>query len=142
MRRTRHTSDSRLFFDWLEIAARDLLAARLLLEQGQCLDIAGFHCQQCLEKALKAYLLDRTGVLPDGHNLTWLCKQVAKFDASFRPYIQHTAGLNRLYIETRYPSDNGLHLSAATVGAGNEFAQTDYTQICDEIYDAVDVEED
>lgn len=70
MRRTRHTSDSRLFFDWLEIAARDLLAARLLLEQGQCLDIAGFHCQQCLEKALKAYLLDRTGVLPDGHNLT------------------------------------------------------------------------
>lgn len=92
MRRTRHTSDSRLFFDWLEIAARDLLAARLLLEQGQCLDIAGFHCQQCLEKALKAYLLDRTGVLPDGHNLTWLCKQVAKFDASFRPYIQHTAG--------------------------------------------------
>ena len=54
MRRTRHTSDSRLFFDWLEIAARDLLAARLLLEQGQCLDIAGFHCQQCLEKALKA----------------------------------------------------------------------------------------
>ena len=56
MRRTRHTSDSRLFFDWLEIAARDLLAARLLLEQGQCLDIAGFHCQQCLEKALKAYL--------------------------------------------------------------------------------------
>ena len=130
MRRTRHTSDSRLFFDWLEIAARDLLAARLLLEQGQCLDIAGFHCQQCLEKALKAYLLDRTGVLPDGHNLTWLCKQVAKFDASFRPYIQHTAGLNR------------LHLSAETVGAVYEFAQTVYTQICDEIYDAVDVEED
>ena len=93
-------------------------------------------------KALKAYLLDRTGVLPDGHNLTWLCKQVAKFDASFRPYIQHTAGLNRLYIETRYPSDNGLHLSAETVGAVYEFAQTVYTQICDEIYDAVDVEED
>ena len=109
MRRTRHTSDSRLFFDWLEIAARDLLAA---------------------------------GVLPDVHNLTWLCKQVAKFDASFRPYIQHTAGLNRLYIETRYPSDNGLHLSAETVGAVYEFAQTVYTQICDEIYDAVDVEED
>ena len=40
MRPTRHTSDSRLFFDWLEIAARDLLAARLLMEQGQCLDIA------------------------------------------------------------------------------------------------------
>ena len=53
MRRTRHTSDSRLFFDWLEIAARDLLAARLLLEQGQCLDIAGFHCQQCLERRSK-----------------------------------------------------------------------------------------
>ena len=142
MRRTRHTSDSRLFFDWLEIAARDLLAARLLIEQGQCLDIAGFHCQQCLEKALKAYLLDQTGVLPDGHNLTWLCKQVAKFDESFRPYLSRTAGLNRLYIETRYPADNGLHLTADEVEEAYHFAQTVYSRICDEIYDEADVEDD
>ena len=29
MRRTRHSKDSRKYFDWLEIAAGDLLAARL-----------------------------------------------------------------------------------------------------------------
>ena len=33
MRRSKHSDDSRLFFDWLEIAARDLLAARLLMER-------------------------------------------------------------------------------------------------------------
>ena len=54
MRRSKHSDDSRLFFDWLEIAARDLLAARLLMEKQQCLEIAGFHCQQAIEKALKA----------------------------------------------------------------------------------------
>lgn len=142
MRPTRHTGDSRLFFDWLEIAARDLLAARLLIQQGQCLDIAAFHCQQCLEKAFKAYLLDQTGVLPDGHNLTWLCKQAAKLDTAFQPYVQKTAGLNRLYIETRYPSDNGLRLSPETVGEAYAFAQAVYTAICDRIYGPGDAEED
>ena len=52
MRRSKHSDDSRLFFDWLEIAARDLLAARLLMERQQCLEIAGFHCQQAVEKGL------------------------------------------------------------------------------------------
>ena len=61
MRRTKHSSDSRRYFDWMEIAARDLLAARLLLEQEQCLEIVGFHCQQCMEKAFKAYLIHATG---------------------------------------------------------------------------------
>ena len=37
MRPSKHSEDSRLYYDWLEMAARDLLAARLLIEQGQCL---------------------------------------------------------------------------------------------------------
>ena len=61
MRRSKHSDDSRLFFDWLEIAARDLLAARLLMERQQCLEIAGFHCQQAVEKGLKAYIIHASG---------------------------------------------------------------------------------
>lgn len=66
MRRSKHSDDSRLFFDWLEIAARDLLAARLLMERQQCLEIAGFHCQQAVEKGLKAYIIHASGQLVDG----------------------------------------------------------------------------
>lgn len=142
MRRTRHSRDSRLFFDWLETAARDLLAARLLLDRGQCLELAAFHCQQCLEKAFKAYLLDQTGALPDGHNLTWLCKQVVKFDPAFRPFLDETAGLNRLYIETRYPSDSGLVLSPETAREVYVFAEKLYALICERVYDDADPEED
>ena len=111
MRPTRHSGDSRKFFDWLEIAAGDLLAARLLLEQGQCVEVAAFHCQQGMEKALKAYLIDRTGVLVDGHNLTWLCRRAASIDAHFQQWMDESAALNRYYIETRYPTDIPTQIS-------------------------------
>jgi HEPN domain-containing protein len=110
MRPTKHGSDSRKYFDWLEISARDLLAARLLIEQEQCYDIAGFHCQQCIEKALKAYLLFKRKIHIDGHNLTYLCRQAVKLDKRFTDWLDESAVLNRYYIETRYPADFPLEL--------------------------------
>ena len=127
MRPSKHSEDSRLFYDWLEMAARDLLAARLLIEQGQCLEIAGFHCQQCMEKTLKAYLIAVTGRLVDGHNLTWLLRQAIKARAEFRIYMDDAAEMNRLYIEARYPSDRELILSAEDAEAMRRTAETVYT---------------
>lgn len=115
MRRSKHSDDSRLFFDWLEIAARDLLAARLLMERQQCLEIAGFHCQQAVEKGLKAYIIHASGQLVDGHNVTWLCRQAVRYNPDFGDWMEDCAKMNRLYIETRYPSDEDLHLSGETV---------------------------
>ena len=134
MRPTRHSGDSRKFFDWLEIAAGDLLAARLLLEQGQCVEGAAFHCQQGMEKALKAYLIDRTGVLVDGHNLTWLCRQAMKHNRGFSRWLNDTTRLNRLYIETRYPSDIDLRLSEERVGEICGIARELYDFVCTELY--------
>ena len=141
MRRTRHSSDSRFFFDWLEIAARDLLAAKLLIQDGQCLEIAGFHCQQCMEKAFKAYLIKETGQLVDGHNLTWLCRQAQKRDPVFRNWLNKTTGLNRLYIETRYPSDSDLELTGEQARDIYALAEECYTYICDRLYDPADLED-
>ena len=142
MRRTKHSSDSRRYFDWMEIAARDLLAARLLLEQEQCLEIVGFHCQQCMEKAFKAYLIHATGVPVDGHNLTWLCRQAAKRAPVFQQWLEETAWMNRLYIEARYPSDRELTLSAEEADSMRRTAEAVYTAVCDEIYDSPEAEED
>ena len=105
MRNSRHSEDSRLYFDWLEIAAQDLLAAQLLTEAGQCLEVAAFHCQQGMEKAFKAYLIYTGSGLPDGHNLTWLCRQAKKYDKGFHQWFDESADLNQCYIETRYPAD-------------------------------------
>ncbi len=134
MRATRHSKDSRKYFDWLEIAAGDLLAARLLLEQGQCLEAAAFHCQQGMEKALKAYLIDQAGVLVDGHNLTWLCRQAMKHRREFSQWLDATAKMNRLYIETRYPSDLDLRLSEERVGEIYGTAREIYDYVCTELY--------
>jgi HEPN domain-containing protein len=142
MRSTKHGSDSRKYFDWLEIAARDLLAARILIERKQCLDIAGFHCQQCIEKALKAYLIDRTGTLVDGHNLTWLCRQAARHNTYLKHYMEETAKMNRLYIETRYPSDIDLHLNSESIGKIYDTAKELYEFVCDEVYDGEADEDD
>lgn len=142
MRPTRHGGDSRNFFDWLEIAAGDLLAARLLIEQGQCLEAAGFHCQQAMEKAFKAFLIEATGQLVDGHNLTWLCRQASKHHRGYARFLDATAGMNRLYIETRYPSDIDLRLSPARAGQIYETARELYDMVCDELYDDAEPEED
>ena len=98
MRNSRHSEDSRLYFDWLEIAAQDLLAAQLLTEAGQCLEVAAFHCQQGMEKAFKAYLIYTGSGLPDGHNLTWLCRQALRCHPGFERFREDCADMNRLYI--------------------------------------------
>ena len=60
--------DSLYYYKWLDKALLDLQAARILMTwNGDTCNIA-FHCQQAIEKALKGYLLFKTGRHFDGHN--------------------------------------------------------------------------
>ena len=97
--------DSKRYFDWLYYAAIDLRAAKLLLDDARCYNIISFHCQQCVEKALKGYLLWRRHRLYDGHNLPFLCKQAMQEDPHFRDRIELC----------RYSAD-GVH----SLGSGGE----------------------
>lgn len=105
--RAHHNSckDSHRYYDWLEFSSKDLIAAKILSEDDQCYNSAAFHCQQSIEKALKAYILLKSGILVDGHNLMWLCRQARKYDKSFKEWFDESADLNECYIETRYPAD-------------------------------------
>ena len=98
--------DSRRFYDWLYRASEDMLAAKILMENDHlCYKSSAFHCQQAIEKALKAYILLCTGKLMDGHNLAWLCRQAMKEDEDFRLWMKKVSVLNHCYIETRNPPD-------------------------------------
>lgn len=108
-------SDSRRYFDWLFNANIDFLSARHLIDDERCYSIVAFHCQQCIEKALKGYLLFKKNKLFDGHNLTWLCKQATQIDGNFSQWLVKCANLNRYYIETRYPADIPLEIDTETV---------------------------
>ncbi|MBQ7784062.1 MAG: HEPN domain-containing protein [Oscillospiraceae bacterium] len=115
MSRGNRKSDSKRYYDWIYHAALDRMAAERLSGEAKLYYTAAFHCQQCIEKALKGYLLFKSRKLLDGHNLTWLCKQAAMMDSSFTQWIDESAVLNRYYIETRYPADIPLEINRETM---------------------------
>ncbi|MFV0400196.1 MAG: HEPN domain-containing protein [Oscillospiraceae bacterium] len=130
---TRRSSDSRRYYDWLARAGEDIIASGLLMTDDNCYHSAAFHCQQCIEKALKAYLLLMDRRLVDGHNLTWLCKQAMRYDQRFSSWLDESAALNRCYIETRYPADLPFHLEYKQVNRFYKMAKDMYLFICTEV---------
>lgn len=104
-RRRSNNRDSRRYNDWLNAAYDDLRAAKALSADDTLNNATAFHCQQCVEKALKGFILSRTGNGVDGHNLTWLCRRATELDKRFSQWIDESAKLNKYYIETRYPTD-------------------------------------
>ena len=129
-RRRGGNGDSRHYWDWLDFAQDDLTAAQLLCKSESCRNAAAFHCQQCIEKALKAFILFDTGEAVDGHNLTWLCRQAVKRNRDFAQWLDESAYLNRYYIQTRYPSDEPLALCEAQIQKACSMANEMYTAIC------------
>jgi HEPN domain-containing protein len=125
--------DSKKYFDWLDKAKDDLKAAELLFSSDETLDIAAFHCQQCIEKALKGYLLYVTHINVDGHNLTYLCRQAIRLDTHFTQWLEDSTVLNRFYIETRYPADIPLELEKSYVKNVYNMAESMYNFICSEV---------
>ena len=140
--RNRHEGqDSHKYFDWLDHSSADLIAASILKEDDRCYDLAAFHCQQSIEKALKAYILLRSGRLVDGHNLMWLCRQAKKFHKGFHQWFEESADLNQCYIETRYPADIETELDYKTVQNFYTMAKDMYTFIFEQVDQELDKRE-
>ena len=133
MRGRNNTDDSRYYFDWLEFAAADLLAAKVLCTNGSCNSLSAFHCQQAIEKALKGYALYKTGHLVDGHNLPWLCRNASRYDPAFKEWLDESAAKARLYIETRYPSDKQLKKSDEGLQVILDMAEDMNNFICENV---------
>lgn len=132
VKRPERTRDSKRYYDWLYHAHGDLESANRLKAEPQCYLSAAFHCQQCVEKSLKAFVLFRSGRLLDGHNLTWLCRQAVKLDKGFSQWLDESAYLNHYYIETRYPADIALVLSGEDIDRACAMAGEVFAFICAE----------
>ena len=132
-RSSSHKTDSKRYYDWLYHARIDYIAAKHIAKDKNCNCLTAFHCQQCIEKALKGYLLYKNRRLFDGHNLTWLCKQAIMADRTFENWLEKSSALNRYYIESRYPADIPMDVDDETkyslLGATEEMLEF----ICDEI---------
>ena len=91
---------------WADKADNDIRNAEYVLTMREdCpFDTVAYHCQQCVEKYLKAILISREEAVPRTHDLVVLFNLATKA-VSLDLDIQDVQPLNRYSIEARYPGD-------------------------------------
>ena len=91
---------------WLKRAAEDLRAAdHVLAAQPPLLGDAAFHCQQTVEKALKALLAWNDTPFRKTHSLEELGEAVLRLDGTLHSVIDRAAVLSEDAWKYRYPGD-------------------------------------
>jgi HEPN domain-containing protein len=94
--------------DWILLADNDLSAAEIISKDDDLLtNIIAFHCQQAIEKYLKAYLIENDITILKTHDLIKLndmTKEIKDLGIDEKKLII----INEVYIESRYPGDLGL----------------------------------
>lgn len=91
---------------WLIKADHDLRSARqLFAADPPLLDTAVYHCQQAVEKALKAYLTFKDTPFQKLHVLSVLVEQCMAIDSSFGELMDLADLLTPYAIAFRYPGD-------------------------------------
>lgn len=90
--------------NWLKKAENDLKIVKHeleLSEEEMVKDGACFHCQQAVEKYLKAYLIFHKIDFPRTHNIEFLLEQAAKIDPEFSQI--NVEELTDFGVDIRYP---------------------------------------
>ena len=93
--------------EWLRYANNDLIVAKHCFENlhPKQTEIASYHCQQCAEKALKAFLLYKNIELEKTHDLKVLNKMCQDIDNTFAEITIQCAHLNPYGVAVRYPNE-------------------------------------
>jgi HEPN domain-containing protein len=91
---------------WLLKSRQDLAVAELLIRQQRTyLGIAVYHCQQSVERSLKAYLTHHDVLFKKTHDLTVLTRLCMEFDERFEALLDAAEVLTPYATQFRYPSD-------------------------------------
>ena len=108
--------------EWVDKAEQDFYSADLLLHAGEVPipDTASFHCWQCAEKYLKAYLQEHMVEFERRHDLMPLLKLCASLDQDFQKIRIELKELDRYAIIVRYP---GVTIKAETAKAALDAAK-------------------
>ena len=93
--------------EWLDRAGDDLDVAKEIMPVEHLTNMVAFHCQQAVEKTLKAIIEELEIAFVKTHNLERLMgivKQKMDIDID----IDIVKRLDEVYISARYPGDLGL----------------------------------
>ena len=92
--------------EWLRKANEDLQAARRLLRPPRRLsNVAAFHCQQAIEKTLKAFLAWHDVPFRKTHDLATIGEACVEIDASLKNLPDRVAPLTEYAWKFRYPGE-------------------------------------
>jgi len=92
--------------EWLTKANRDLMAAEILIDhEPPVLDAACFHCQQAVEKSLKAFLVWQAIPFEKIHSLTYLMDLCQSREPGFASLREQAEALTPYAVEVRYPGE-------------------------------------
>jgi HEPN domain-containing protein len=89
---------------WFIIAESDLVTARKLISEKILNAVVCYHCQQAVEKLLKAFLVSKNKEFEKTHNVSKLIDLCAEIDKEFLELVEK--GVHKLSIyatELRYP---------------------------------------
>ena len=91
---------------WIKKAEHDLTTASVVLEnKPDVTDTVCFHAQQCVEKALKAYLTLADVHVEKTHDLAYLLDRCSAILPRFEEIRQHARALTDYAVEVRYVDD-------------------------------------
>jgi HEPN domain-containing protein len=92
---------------WIQKADHDVQTAEVAVGLSRPVtDTAAFHCQQAVEKLLKAYLFWRDQDFEKIHDVRALALECALFDPAFRAQVDRVAPLTAYAVRFRYPGPN------------------------------------
>jgi len=93
---------------WLIKAINDYKSAQKLLAQPEediITDTVCFHCQQAVEKMLKAFLINHDIEFGRTHSIEYLIKLCSTVDKDFERLYKITEGLTEYAVDVRYPEE-------------------------------------
>lgn len=120
---------------WLVKASRDLRAVEAVMSiKPPLLDVAGFHCQQAIEKCFKYYLSIRRQKIRKIHDLGELHDLVLQAGWSFDLKTSALDRISYCAVIVRYPEADDGRLTKTSVTSWLKFAKKvyEYVQALDE----------
>jgi len=91
---------------WISKGDHDLGTAKITyLHIREYLDTVTFHCQQAVEKYLKAYLIFQSTVFRFTHDLIYSLDLITQKDIDFENYYDTLSEIQGYAVEIRYPNE-------------------------------------
>ncbi|MFA5815735.1 MAG: HEPN domain-containing protein [Bacteroidales bacterium] len=99
------SAQSELILDWINKADHDLGSAKIIyLHLPDYFDTIAFHCQQAVEKYIKAILVHREIEFDRSHDLIYLLELLPEDIQVTTEQFKKAASLNGFSVQIRYPN--------------------------------------